>query len=229
MSRYTHDFQNQSGKRSREDNYENAYVHQQSHNYRFVPDMMHDTRHDTRLDTRHDTKHDTRHDTRHDMLHYPSQHHSYQQSHHSSQHLQHQPIYHDRINIYSIIKEIEDKHFIEVKRLKTDIHNIDDIIEDLKCSREKDAKYITELEQKLAKERILKEKYKNSEKNLMEKIVFLESSNSDMKSLLDKFSQQIPYSIQISPINKEKLEKEQSEQKQSEEKQSEQKQENSSD
>jgi chorismate mutase len=177
MSRYSHDFQNENGKRSREDNFENPYTHQQLQNYRFDPSMTHDMRHNMN----------------HSTMHLPHQ---------------HQPVYHDydRMNIYSTIKQIEEKHFSEVKKLKDDIDNIDDIIHNLKDERVKNAKYIAEVEQKLAKEIILKEKYKNSEKNLMEKIVWLESSNSDMKSLLDKFSQQIPYSVCISPTNKAKEE-----------------------
>jgi len=145
-----------------------------------------------------------RHDMHHDMIH---------QSHQPPQHHSFYPDY-DRMNIYSTIKEIEEKHFSEVKRLKNDICKVDDIIYDLKCDREKDAKYIAELEQKLTKERILKEKYKHSEKSLMEKIGWLESSNSDMKSLLDKFSQQIPNSVCISPNNKDnqQLQKQESEQ-----------------
>ena len=120
-----------------------------------------------------------------------------------------QPIHHDydRINIYSLIKDIEKKHFTEINKLKNDIHQIDDIIHNLKTDKEKDGKYIAELEQNLAKERILKEKYRNSEKNYMQKIVWLESSNNDMKSLLEKFSQQIPYTVQISPTNKDNQEK----------------------
>ena len=168
MSHYnTRDFQ--TGKRFRDDSFENAYIHhRQTQNYGL----------------------------RHDMI---------------NQHPQPGSVYpdYDRMNIYSTIKDIEEKHFSEVKKLKKDICDIDDIIYSLKNDREKDRKYIVELEQNLTKERILKEKYKNSEKNLIEKIAWLESSNNDMKMLLDKFSQQIPYSIQISPTNKDKSEQEQ--------------------